>query len=89
MTALKVIDVFPPTSIDKRPLCCSKLSRYVVERNRVWEARNAKPMQRRRERGVAVEQCGNLARYKINSGYYCRKHGALLALDLVAETVPA
>jgi hypothetical protein len=87
---ITAIDIFPPHSIDRRPFCEATLSRYVVERNREWNARKDGPPRRLKEqkqRGHSIEKCGCYARYKINGKYFCRKHGGLVALDLVAEPI--
>jgi hypothetical protein len=90
MTELKVVDQYPPASIGKRPLCCATLSRYVVDRNLEWVSRKDGPpnyLKRQIAKGHDATLCGNMARYKIEGEYYCRKHAALKALDLIAEKV--
>jgi hypothetical protein len=85
-----IVDVFPPHSIEVRPLCQAQLSRYCVERNREWAKRKGVPrrMKEQMDKGHPIELCGHQARYKIKGKYYCRKHAALVALDLVATAVP-
>ncbi len=89
MTALKVTDLFPAKPPYKqRPLCEGVLTEYVTEVNR---RRRKKGIQRFRgyrahvPKRIPDYQCGNLARYMINGKCYCRKHGAYVALDLVAK----
>lgn len=89
MIDTKIIDAFPPTAPGRRPYCVAKLSAYVIESNE-WRAQKGMKRFKGHRPGVEsipVDQCGNFARYKINKKWYCRKHGALIALDLVAERV--
>lgn len=87
---ITVTDAYPtaPMGYPSRPICQAKLTEYVCEQNRRWakEGRLNKHSNRYR-RKVPPDQCANFARYKIESGWYCRKHGALVALDLVAERI--
>lgn len=86
---IKAIDAFPPLSPGKRPKCQAKLSAYVTERNEFWRKKGTFDKGSKIWRkDLADDQCGANARYVINGKWYCRKHGALTALDLVAEKIP-
>lgn len=39
------------------------------------------------ETGMPPLQCGNVATYQIGDDWYCRKHAALIALDMLAVPV--
>lgn len=84
---MKVVDLYPPKVTDEvRPMCSATLSWYCVQRNREWQARKQGVPRRLKEqldKKHPIEKCGCYARYKINGEYFCRKHGALKALDLV------
>lgn len=42
---------------------------------------------RENETGMPPLQCGNVATYQIGDEWYCRKHAALIALDMLAVPV--
>ena len=88
---MKVIDLYPPKVTEiARPICSADLQWYCVQRNREWAAqgKGSRKLREQIKRGQPIEKCGCYARYKINGEYFCRKHGALKALDLVmAEEV--
>lgn len=85
---MKVVDCFPPESIEKRPPCEAQLSRYVVEQNRGWIARGndgGALFRARQRKGLDQEHCGLNSRYLIDGKYYCRKHAAYVVLDNLAR----
>lgn len=88
---IKVVQLYPQPPV-RRPFCEATLSEYVATRNAEWRERHKKDPHRlnRLERekianGIPAHQCGCLAKYTINGKFFCRKHGALIALDLVAK----
>lgn len=54
------------------PRCCAQLQPEAAK----WRARWPKP-------DVPSDQCGNKACVQINGKYYCRKHGGIVALDIL------
>lgn len=93
MTNISVKNIYPQPPI-RRPFCCATLSEYVAERNILWLEKHKKDSsglnrqeKRKMENDIPPHQCGAFARYKINGKFYCRKHGALKALDLISEPI--
>lgn len=82
---MKVIDAYPPQSIEKPPE--AQLSRGVVEQNRNWIARKqgGAHFRQRERKGLDQEHCGLNSRYLIEEKYYCRKHAAYVVLDQLAK----
>lgn len=89
---MKVLDVYPPQTPGKRPICEGTLSAYVIESNERREQYHKKEpwykQQRRVKNGLPHDQCDNLARYKIGKRWLCRKHAAYALLDSMAERQP-
>jgi hypothetical protein len=86
----KIEDLYPLPPPFKRPkLCEGILTPYVADCNRIRRRQGLKRFKGYRARLAKAEvpdhQCGNYARYRVNGKYFCRKHAALIVLDLCAE----
>ena len=50
-----------------------------------WRAGRQEQIAKAQRLGVGLFQCFQTATYKIGDSWYCRKHAALIALDMLAE----
>lgn len=70
------------------PLCEADVQTAETIRWRM-ATQNSRDARRRAEKGAEMFQCGNYASYTIDEHWYCKKHAALIALDLLtAEQEP-
>lgn len=92
---IEIVDLRPSVPLFKRrQFCVAHLQPYVAQRNIDWLERHKKEKGklsklelRRLDNGLGPHECAAFARYRIQGKLYCRKHAALLALDLVAEKI--
>jgi hypothetical protein len=79
----RVIDHTPPSW--KLPPCSAQV---VTESTMSWRTRNIEQIRKAERLDRDLYQCFQTATYEINGRWYCRKHAALVALDLLAEEAP-
>jgi len=73
-------------SIVEYPPCMASVSSPETVRYRLHVVRNHYEA-REDDKGLPILQCGHTATYQIGDEWYCRKHAALIALDMIAVPV--
>lgn len=73
-------------TIVEYPPCCAPVRTSEAVRWR-FSVRKAQYEQREQETGMPPLQCGNVATYQIDDQWYCKKHAAAIALEMLAVPV--
>lgn len=73
--------VFTPPSL---PVCTQRIT---TQATLDWRHGNEREIRKAERLGVPLYQCFQTATYQIDGQWYCKRHAALIALDILAEDV--
>lgn len=68
--------------ITRLPMCSASVTSTETI---TWRERNDRCIRKAERLGVDLMNCFQTATYKIGDRWFCRKHAALIALDMLAE----